>query len=83
MLGFGPMLAYILYEAGENRIPKQAAASVVKQLLDFKDRTGKSSIEVVLEIFKIANMTYKLAIKRKYVCKQKIGNIEEFLRLLR
>ena len=77
------MLIYILYEAGEGRIPKNVAKKVVESFLEFKDKTKNTDRNIVLEIFKIANMTYKLAKKRKYVCKQKIGNIEEFLRLLR
>ena len=78
------MLAYILYEAGENRLPKHVASNVVKRLLDFKDRTGESSIEVVLEIFKIANMTYRILRNKRHLCRKVTKEIdfEKVIRLI-
>ena len=75
-MGFGPMLAYILYEAGENRISKNVAVKVVESFLEFKDKTKNTDRNIVLEIFKIANMTYKILRNKKHLCRELIEEID-------
>jgi len=79
-----PMLMYLLYEAGEKRISKNVAVKVVRQLLEFKDRTGEASIEVVFEIFKIANMVYRILRNKKHLCGKLVEetNLEKVIRLI-
>ena len=82
--GFGEMLAYILYEVGEGRLQKAAGKKIVNSLLEFKERTGNTDRNIVLEIFKIANITYKLLHSKRKLCKElaKEEDLEKVIRLI-
>ena len=68
--GFGEMLAYILYEIGEGRLQKDVGKKIVSSLLEFKDKTRLSDKSIILEIFKIASMTYKVLHNKKQLCRR-------------